>query len=98
LTEKDNATLTPAGKSYARIEQWMTGSVIDRCVNSGDGVWICDLRKNGVPSHIAWSPSGNQSLQIPQSWNAVHIETLSGNQTQIENGAAPVGTQPVLIQ
>jgi hypothetical protein len=98
LTEKDNATLTPAGKAYARIEQWMTGSVIDRCVNSGDGVWICDLRKNGVPSHIAWSPSGNQSLQIPQSWNAVHIETLSGDQTQIQNGAAPVGTQPVLIQ
>jgi hypothetical protein len=97
LTEKDNATLTPAGKAFGIIQQWMTGSVLNRCAASQDGMWLCDLQKNGIQSHIVWSPAGDQTLQVPQSWNAVHIETLSGDRTQIQNGSALVGTQPILI-
>jgi hypothetical protein len=98
LTGKDNATLTPAGKAYEIIEQWMTGAVLNQCVRSNDGMWTCDLQKNRTQSHIVWNPAGDRALQIPQNWNAVLIKTLSGEQSQVQNQSAIVGTQPILIQ
>jgi hypothetical protein len=98
LTEQDNATLTPAGKAFGTIGAWMTGSVLNRCGNSGDGIWLCDLQKNQVQSHIAWSTAGEQTLEVPQSWNAAFSTSLAGDRTRIERGSIVLGNQPVLIQ
>jgi hypothetical protein len=98
LVEKDNGTLTPAGKAYAVVEQWMIGSVLNRCVRSDDGVWVCDLQKNGTASHIVWNPVGNREWQIPSDWNASRSKMLSGEQSQIQNRSVTIGIQPIFIQ
>jgi hypothetical protein len=98
LTEKDNKTLTPAGKAFGTIEEWMTGSVMSRCARSSDGMWVCDSQKNGIPAHIVWNPAGNHTLQVPHEWNAGLMKTLSGEQARIQNESVTVGIQPILIQ
>jgi hypothetical protein len=97
LTEKDNATLTEAGKAYATIEEWMRGSVLERCAGSAEATWTCDLSKDGQESHIVWNADGDQTLQIPQGWNATTAKTLLGGESPIENGTVSIGAQPVLI-
>lgn len=98
LTARDNTSLTPAGKAFGTIQQWMTGSVLNRCAPSRDGLWLCDLQKNQIQSHIVWNPAGDHTFQTPQEWNAVLMRTLSGEQARIQNGSIVVGTQPILVQ
>jgi Glycosyl hydrolases family 39 len=98
LTEKDNTKLTEAGRAYSAIEQWMRGSTIERCVDSTDATWTCDLRKDGKDSHIVWNAAGDQTFQIPQVWNATTTKALSGGESRIQNGAISIGAQPVLVQ
>jgi hypothetical protein len=98
LTEQDNATLTPAGKAYGTIEQWMIGSVLNQCARSSDGVWVCDLQKNETDSHIVWNPAGSHAMQLPQEWHATQLKTLAGGQFQIQNQSVMAGPQPILIQ
>jgi Glycosyl hydrolases family 39 len=98
LVEKNNSTLTPAGKAFGIIQEWMTGSVLNRCASSVDGMWVCDLQKNGIQSHIVWNPAGTRTLQVPQDWNARLFKTLSSEQARIENDSVIVGVEPILIQ
>lgn len=98
LTAKDNATLTSAGKAYATVERWMTGRTVDRCAFSESGTWICDLNENGTYSHIVWSTTGDQTFEIPSSWNVATIETLQGDRFPPHSGSAIIGAQPILMQ
>jgi Glycosyl hydrolase catalytic core len=98
LTEKDNATLTSAGRAYATIEQWMIGKTIDGCLSSSDGTWSCGLVKDGKQIHIVWSTTGNRMTVIPEFWGATTLKTLSGVESPIQNGNAAIGAQPILIQ
>ena len=98
LTEKDNATLTAAGKAYVTIEQWMVGNVLTQCSDSSDGTWTCDLQKDGSTVHIVWNTEGHDALQVPGDWNAKSVSTLSGESYAVGNGTVRIGQQPVLIQ
>jgi len=98
LTEKDNTALTPAGVAYRTVEQWMIGSVLNRCVNSSDGFWVCDLSRNGSESHIVWNPGGDRTFTLPQNWNASRIIDLQAHESPVSGNSISVGAQPVLLQ
>lgn len=97
LTEMDNTTLTRAGNAYQTVERWTIGSVLNRCVSSNEETWICDLQNNGIGTHIVWSTNGDTVLEIPSTWNASSVETLSGNHLKVRNRHLIVGIEPVLI-
>jgi hypothetical protein len=98
LTEKDNTALTPAGVAYRTVEQWMIGSVLNRCVNSSDGFWVCDLSRNGSESHIVWNPGSDRTFTLPQNWNATRIIDLQAHESPFSGNSISVGAQPVLLQ
>jgi Glycosyl hydrolases family 39 len=98
LTERDNTALTPAGVAYRTVEQWMIGNVLDRCMSSNDGMWVCDLSRNGTRSHIVWNPDGDRVLTLPQDWNAANVFDLQGHEAPITGGSITIGAQPVLVQ
>jgi hypothetical protein len=98
LTESDNATLTPAGKAFATIQVWMTGSSMTRCASKSGNTWICDLRNQSGQSHIVWNTKGNEIFASPGDWHANYAERLDGNRSAIQGKSITVGVQPVLIQ
>jgi hypothetical protein len=98
MTEKDNATLAPAGKAFAAIQRWLTGAVIARCASSADGTWVCDLQKDGSKFHIVWNTQGDQIFPISKSWHANQAIQLSGTKTGIQGDSIKIGVEPELIQ
>jgi Glycosyl hydrolases family 39 len=98
LVEKDNATITSAGRAYTTIEQWMVGSVLNRCAGSGDGTWVCDLDRNNQTSHVVWNTTGNTSFSIPPDWRVSRITSLSGVTSESQGDSIAIGVQPVLVQ
>jgi hypothetical protein len=98
LIEKDNITITPAGKAFSQIQQWMVGAVLHRCGSSADGTWVCDLDRSGVPAHVVWNASGNKTFVIPPDWQVSGITSLAGISSQRQGNTTAIGVQPVLIQ
>jgi hypothetical protein len=98
LTEKDNTTLRPAGNAYRTIERWMTGAILNRCADTSDGTWICDLTRNGTPLHIVWNTAGKSTFSVPTSWHAANLEALEGGTSVIQGTSVAIGVEPVLFQ
>ena len=98
LVERDNATLTPAGKAFATTQLWMTGAIMTRCTNSSDGTWMCDLHNKSGAFHILWNTNGDTTLAIPEDWHASHASSLAGGKTTIQGTSITIGVQPILIQ
>jgi hypothetical protein len=97
LTEKDNTTLRPAGKAYGAIESWLTGTVVNNCIGSSQGTWVCELHRNGTAQHIVWNTSGNRSFPIPSDWQSSQVISLAGDAGETQGSSAVIGVQPVLI-
>jgi hypothetical protein len=98
LTQRDNATLTPAGKAFVTIQRWMTGAVMTRCSGAGDGSWVCDLQRGGGSSHIVWNAYGAANYPLPAAWRARTVTSLAGASFAVQGPSIPVGEAPVLVQ
>jgi len=98
LVGKDNAALTPAGKAFVTIQNWMTGAVLTGCTTARSSLWTCDLQRAGRASHIVWNASGSATLNIPSTWQASEVDTLDGGKTSIQGSSIPADIAPVLVQ
>jgi hypothetical protein len=98
LVGADNATLTPAGKAFATIQEWMTGAVVSRCTAADTGVWTCNLERTGRSMHLLWSTRGDTRFPIPAAWHASQANALDGGTSMVQNGTLSIGIAPVLIQ
>lgn len=98
LVGPDNATLTPAGKAFATIQEWMTGAVLTRCTAADTGVWTCELEHSGRSAHILWSVRGDTLVPVPAAWHAREALSLDGTSRAILGNPASIGFAPVLLQ
>jgi hypothetical protein len=98
LTERDNLTLTEAGRALATTETWMEGATMTRCLAAEDETWVCDLNSHGRTEHIVWNAKRNTQFAIPEAWHAKVSSPLSGNSEGIDGHSIVAGIQPELIQ
>jgi hypothetical protein len=98
LTRPDNATLTPSGKGYITVQEWLTGATLKRCARSSGQSWSCDMDKSGATAHLVWSTEGQVTFSVPNEWQAKEITKLTGEHRSLGGNTVQVGIQPVLIQ
>jgi hypothetical protein len=98
LTRLDNATLTPSGKGYITVQEWLTGATLKRCAPSSGQSWSCDMDKSGATAHLVWSTEGQVTFSVPNEWQTKEITKLTGEHRSLRGNTVQVGIQPVLIQ
>jgi hypothetical protein len=96
-TEKDNRTLTDAGKAYASTEKWLVGSQVQECGEDPAGLWICTLDHHGIRQWIAWSPSGTREFESEGDFRAREFTPLFGSPHFLNGPTVEVGQVPILL-
>ena len=69
-TAADNETLTPAGRAYGIIQQWLVGAQMGDCSEDSHQTWTCSLTRKDVPEWIVWNVNGETLFSIPGDWHA----------------------------
>jgi hypothetical protein len=95
-TEKDNKTLTPAGRAYETIYKWMVGATLEKCAPSGEN-WICELDRNGLSEWIVWNPERSESFIPPAQWHAKFVVSLQGVSQALGKSGFQAGPSPALV-
>jgi hypothetical protein len=96
-TEKDNRTLTPAGRAYETVYTWMVGARQEECTQGGDSTWTCKLDRNGSSEWIVWNPTHSESFTPPEQWHAKFVVSLQGVSQALTNSGFEAGPSPALV-
>jgi hypothetical protein len=96
-TEQDSRTLTPAGRAYGVIQNWLVGARLDWCNNDTGGTWICQLTRNEEPEWIVWNPDGTKPFALAPSWKIGAITTLLQESSALVGYSVDVGPVPELL-
>lgn len=96
-TENDNRTLTPAGKAYGVIHNWLVGTQLEGCSEKKKSIWVCSLIRNGNRQWIVWSSGETASFDFGSDVHANKLQTLSGDSKDIDVGQIQVGPSPILL-
>jgi len=80
LASARGARVNPVGKAYEVTRNWLGGSQIHGCIETGERVWVCELGRDGNRrSYMLWQTRPNDvSVKLPPAWSAVKIERLDG--------------------
>jgi hypothetical protein len=94
--ENPDGTPTTAGLAYGVLTQWLVGSVVSPCNQSGT-VWTCGLtRSNGSQALAIWNTAGNSDYR-PGSQYTTYLD-LSGGTSTINVGEVTIGVKPLLLE
>jgi hypothetical protein len=96
-TEQDSRTLTPAGRSYGVIQNWLVGARLDWCNDDTGGTWVCQLNRNEKPEWIVWNPDGTKPFALAPSWKIGTITTLLQEPHTFVGYSVDVGRLPELL-
>jgi len=96
-TEKDNRTLTPAGKAYENAYKWIIGSVLKECTQDSKHTWTCSLEHEGEPQWIIWNQSQSETFVAPHEWNVKDVGPLLEERRNLKNSSFEIGPVPVLV-
>jgi hypothetical protein len=98
ITYKEDAhTVTPAGHAYAIIQQWLVGASMNRCTESADHTWTCQLNRTGKSQWIVWNAQGNRKFNIPAAWKVKSLTPLLSEHKSLSSTTIDVGPIPVLL-
>jgi hypothetical protein len=89
--------LTPAGKAYGIIQQWLVGATMQQCSSDADQTWTCQLSRSGKPFRIVWSVKGASSFTPPASWHVKTITPLLEKPRSFSGPSMNIGTTPILF-
>jgi hypothetical protein len=106
LATQDGSAPSPIGKAYARLQEWLVGSVLKGCTSidipkayqASHAPWTCDLFRNGQMDKIIWNPDGPSAKNIPPSWHVNRSRNLDGGVTPLPSGETGFGIQPLLLE
>jgi hypothetical protein len=70
--------LTPAGKAYGVIRNWMVGAKMNQCKQDADGFWICELVGDRPHRFVAWNPDGPRQFTVPGQWHSRTMTPMLG--------------------
>lgn len=96
-TEDDDKSLTPAGRAFGVLQQWLIGARMDWCSQDADHTWTCQLHREGGAEWIVWNPDGTRAFAVPEAWHAKTIAPLLGEPMAFTGQAFDSGPVPVLI-
>ena len=97
LTEPDAATVTPAGRTFATVQRWLVGGVMQACTADPAGTYTCTLRRSDGMRRVYWNPTAPASVPLPAG--ATSYETADGTVGKPTAGQVlEVGAVPVMVE
>ena len=95
----DNTThaITPAGKAYGVVQNWMVGARMNPCKQDSDGFWSCELIRGQVHQFVVWHPDGNKAFSVPAQWHIRTATPLLDVSRPVKANSMDVGQAPVLF-
>lgn len=96
LTKPDES-LTPAGRAYGVVGNWMIGTRMTGCSRSSAGTYTCTLKYSGGVKRVYWNPSRTVSVRTVPS--ATRSTNLQGTNTSLKGGESlRIGFSPVMVR
>lgn len=91
--------LTVPGQAYGVIEEWMSGARLIGCQQYEDGLWSCELDRDGAPrTWMVWSASGTTiEVPIPLLSGLTHYRDSHNNEHTLMTNL-DVDQMPVLLE
>lgn len=89
--------VTPAGRAYGVMEQWLVGAEMISCSESLNHVWLCQLNRAGKKEWIVWSPQASYEFEVPGAWAANSVTPLLDSRRPLSRSKITVGPIPVLL-
>lgn len=96
-TEADNHTLTPAGRAYGIIHDWLVGARLDECKEDAAHTWSCHLERGSETRWIVWNPQGAKSMDLSEKRGAKSVTPLLGVMRRMASPSLQVSEIPELI-
>lgn len=93
----DTGTVTPAGHAYEIIQQWLVGTSMNSCAESGDHTWTCQLNRAGKNQWIVWNTQGSSKFDVPPNWNVVSATRLLQESHPLKGTTINIDPIPTLL-
>jgi polysaccharide biosynthesis protein PslG len=100
LTDPDNTSrVTPAGRAYARAQDWMHGRLIGPpgtrpCQKNRHGTYMCVVKDPGGIRRIYWNPYGTGRVRLVKGVH--HLQGVLGKVSTVSGSTITVGGRPVM--
>ncbi len=95
--KEESHTLTPAGRAYNTMEQWLIGTRMDGCSESADHDWTCRLNRSGKKEWILWNPVGSRQFDVPAVWHVGSVTPLLEDRRSFSGSSIAIGAVPMLL-
>lgn len=89
--------VTPAGHAYENMQQWLVGTRMDRCKESAEHNWICELNRGGNKEWLVWNPQGNHKFDVPGAWRVRSVTPLLHERRALNGPSIDIGPVPALL-
>jgi hypothetical protein len=96
-TGKDSTTLTPAGRAYGIMQEWLVGAEMTACSEDENRTWACQLIRNGSPQWIVWNPVRTTVFEPPPSWHVEYVTSLLQKRSKFKGSSLFAGPMPKLL-
>lgn len=98
ITYKEaSRTITPAGRAYKVMEQWLIGTRMDGCTENAEHSWTCQLNRAGKKEWIVWNSQGNHKFDVPGAWHVRSVTPLLKDRSSLNGASIDIGPAPALL-
>jgi hypothetical protein len=95
--KEDQHTITPAGKAFKIVQDWLIGARMDSCSESADHTWTCQLNRSGKNAWIVWNPVGQRIFTVPRTWHVHETTPLLHDSRALAEPNLEIGPVPTLL-
>lgn len=95
--KEDVRTITPAGKAYKIVQDWLVGARMDFCSKNADDTWTCQLNRSGKREWIVWNPGGERTFTVPTAWHVRGATPLLHDSHPLAGPNLEIGPIPILL-
>jgi hypothetical protein len=97
LTLSDGVTVSPAGKAFRVVHDWMVGTTVKSCDPNASGTYVCVLQHDGGVRRVYWNPTTQTTVELPEG--ATSVQRLTGASEPAEPGTSiDVDFSPVMVE
>jgi hypothetical protein len=89
--------MTPAGRAYQIVQQWLVGAQMAGCTQSAENIWTCELNRTGKKAWIVWNLQGSRKFDVPKAWQVASITPLLHDREPLHESNIDIGPVPVLL-
>jgi hypothetical protein len=89
--------ITPAGRAYQIMQQWLVGAQMAGCTQTLDSTWRCQLNRAGKKEWIVWNPQWNLKFNVPGAWHVGNVTPLLNDRRPFTGSSIDIGPAPTLL-